>query len=248
MRRWLTLYRQGLVGGLLAVLLTSALPAVAAQVGDALQLGKGNQVDARTTLVGNDPSQSLRIFNNDPSGEALRLHVEPGNPPMVVNSGRRVARLNADRVDNYQANQLIRAAFGTTYNADDDGGSVVTATISAPRAGILIMSGSVDGFAHVSRPTTQYYCMLTIGGFIVPGSYMSSTVSNAGAGHTNNASEDCTTNSAKVVEAGTHEVSLTVLYDLNLETETPMTAILSEAAVWVIWVPFDGSGQVPVPN
>jgi hypothetical protein len=70
-------------------------------VGARLDLGKTNTVNALTTLVGSVAGPSLKIDNNSTNGSAtaLSLRVEAGKAPMKVNSGARVANLNADEVD-----------------------------------------------------------------------------------------------------------------------------------------------------
>ena len=55
---------------------------------------------------------------------------------------------------------------------------------------------------------------------------------------TTNEEEDCTTTGAAAVAAGTH------LIDFEVVGVGPST-FLSEASVWVLWVPLDGSGAIP---
>lgn len=237
-------FLSSLFGAVFGVVVMAAFPAMAAQIGDALQLGTTNSINERTTLVGNDPSQSLRIFNNDPSGEALRLSVEPGNAPMIVDSGKRVKSLNADRLDNFHASHLVRAAHGFTDNAPNVNGEVVTATITAPRPGLLLINGGVDtGLSNDGAPVDYYNCKLTVNGIAVPGSerwahlHMPDSQTEVV-----NGSEDCTTEGAKAVGAGTHTVAFRVD-----SLDTAASSVLVEASVWVIWVPFDGNGNSPTP-
>ncbi len=60
----------------------------------ALLLGVRNTASAVTTLINNGP------------GAALDLQVQPGNPPLVVNSDTKVDNLNADKVDGKDATEL----------------------------------------------------------------------------------------------------------------------------------------------
>lgn len=85
-----------------AVVLGGATTALAAVPGDPLKLGRINAIDRATKLVGKAKSPRLVIQNGGP-GVALRLLVEPGNPPMQVNSTARIPNLNADRVDGRHA-------------------------------------------------------------------------------------------------------------------------------------------------
>ena len=50
--------------------------------------------------------------------------------------------VNAGKVDGFSANQLLRVAFGETGDAPDSNGNVVPGTITAPKAGWLILSGT----------------------------------------------------------------------------------------------------------
>jgi hypothetical protein len=102
--------RSAFLGGLVAAMIVSALPAVAAQVGDALSLGESNRVNAQTILRGRAIS-NLTIISDargDTNGTALDLRVRAGNPPMKVNSSDLVEGLNADFVDGLHASQFAR--------------------------------------------------------------------------------------------------------------------------------------------
>ena len=86
----------------LALLVGVASTALAGRgVGATFNLGKLNQVGQMSQLVGftNDPM--LRIDNNGSgaTATALNLRVEPGQPPMTVNSATKVANLNADKIE-----------------------------------------------------------------------------------------------------------------------------------------------------
>ena len=77
-------------------------------VGGVFNLGVVNTVNALTTLKGVVGGASLRIDNDSagPGATALQLLVEPGKPPLSVNSETKVAKLNADRLDGQDAVQL----------------------------------------------------------------------------------------------------------------------------------------------
>src|SRR3989337_719583 len=85
----------------LALLLGVATMALAAVPGDPFRLGQVNRIDdALTTLIGSNSGAMLAIDNDSTAANAraLDLRVEPNRAPMVVNSGRRVANLNADKL------------------------------------------------------------------------------------------------------------------------------------------------------
>src|SRR5918995_4099126 len=75
-------------------------------VGATFNLGQANTVDKISSLIGSATSAMLKIDNNG-AGPALALQVEPGKQPMMVNSERKVARLNADKVDGQEAATLL---------------------------------------------------------------------------------------------------------------------------------------------
>jgi hypothetical protein len=103
---------------MLALVLGVASTALAGTgVGATLNLGKINTVDAVSKLVGHVAGPSLRVDNNsvDADATALDLKVEPGRAPMKVNSERRVANLNADKLDGQEASAFMPAK---TYRVD----------------------------------------------------------------------------------------------------------------------------------
>ena len=236
-------FRYLLIAAVLGALVVSALPAVAsqgaatfAQPGDTFRLGQGNVVNARTILRGSPANSNLLIMNN---GSGIPLEIRTlgnGKAPLRVDSAVRVKNLNADRLDNRHANQLIRAAFGATDTAADADGDAVTATITAPLAGILVMSGSIEA----SGTTADVYsCSLTVGGAAVTGTLRVSEVDLPGGDHTANMEENCATDGAHVVAGGTHTVALKITGRDTVEFDA--------ASVWVMWVPFDGTGSGVTP-
>ena len=70
------------------------------------RLAATNTANAVSSLVGNVAQDALLLVNNNGGGPALDLRVEPGQAPMKVNSGAKVAGLNADNVDGLDAEQL----------------------------------------------------------------------------------------------------------------------------------------------
>ena len=103
---------------MLALVLGVASTALAGTgVGATLNLGKINTVDAVSRLVGSVAGPSLKVDNNsaEAPATALELQVEPDKAPMKVNSDRRVANLNADKLDGQEASAFMPAK---TYRVD----------------------------------------------------------------------------------------------------------------------------------
>jgi hypothetical protein len=71
--------------------------------GDPWILGQLNSATAITRLAGSGgvDGPMLQVTNNDAGSDdtALDLNVQSGEPPMTVNSGRKVTNLNADKLD-----------------------------------------------------------------------------------------------------------------------------------------------------
>ena len=231
-RSW---FRHPFIAALLGALMATAFPAMAAQVGDAWKLGQANNVTERTHLVSDSNNSTLQLGNKG-GVPPLELKSQKGVPSLKVNRTNRVPKLNADRVDGKHANQLIRAASGSTFDVAEADGDAVAATITAPAPGMLVMSGSIEAFGVQSD---FFSCRLTIEGTLVVGSNRDSKVHDAGGDHTDNSEENCSTDAAEVVRAGTYTVALTMVGRDTVQ--------FGEAAVWVIWVPFDGTGAVPTP-
>jgi len=234
--------RSAFVGGVVAALAVMTLPAVAAEVGDALRLGQTNTVAAPTVLKGPVGSANLRVVNTNPGGSPLSLFAEPGNPPLKVNSNTKVAKLNADRVDGLSPNQMLRVAHAATNNVDEaifGGGSsadVLTVTVDAPRPGFIVMNAMVDGFGF-GTVFDSYACRLTVDDVFVTGTLIASQVSSSGGEHTLNTEENCSTTGVQAVTSGTHTVDFEVLARESVS--------LSRASMWALYVPFDGQGKKP---
>jgi hypothetical protein len=116
---------------LLAVVLGVGTTALAAVPGDPFKLGRTNTIDQLSTLVGSNSGALLRI-NNNGSGPALDLRVEPGEAPMNVNSTTRVNGLNADQVDSHGANDFVSEdRIYTTQNIETGPGGGEDVEVSA---------------------------------------------------------------------------------------------------------------------
>jgi hypothetical protein len=65
-------------------------------------LGKANTAGAATKLTSSVAGATLQLVNNG-TGTALNLSVPSGKAPMTVNSSKKVANLNADKLDGHEA-------------------------------------------------------------------------------------------------------------------------------------------------
>ena len=70
--------------------------------------------------TGSIAGPSLQIDNNSTGAgaAALDLQVEAGKAPMTVNSGVKVANLNADRLDDREASSFADGVNGKATDAD----------------------------------------------------------------------------------------------------------------------------------
>jgi hypothetical protein len=109
----------------LALTVGLATTALAAVPGDPFKLGKTNTVNQISQLVGSTASSMLRIDNNG-TGSALQLLVEPGKAPMSINTEAGTAtNLSADELDGKDGSAFFS---GKTY--------VVTRTFSGSGGGV----------------------------------------------------------------------------------------------------------------
>jgi hypothetical protein len=85
-------------------------------------LGQTNAATAITKLAGSSgvAGPSLQIVNNstNAAATALDLQVEAGKAPMKVNSGVKVANLNAERLDDREASSFASGVNGKATDAD----------------------------------------------------------------------------------------------------------------------------------
>lgn len=120
-----------------------------------------------------------------------------------------------------------RAAFNSNEGPDNTGGTRTLSTeITAPGRGTLVMNGSMLTFTELTSNTAT--CWLEVNDVKVHGSETHTTqeeVEDSG----------CTATGAQVVDAGT--------YTVDLEASGPDW--YWDETVWVMWIPFDGSGMTP---
>ncbi len=96
---------------MLALVLGVATSAMGAN-GQSFILGSlYNKATALTKLTGNVNGAAMQVVNNnaDANDTALSLVVQSGEAPMSVNSTKKVANLNADRIDDREASSFANA-------------------------------------------------------------------------------------------------------------------------------------------
>jgi hypothetical protein len=151
------------LAAMIAVVLGAGTAALAAAPGDPFRLGRTNTIDAMSTLVGSGSGALFRI-NNEGTGPALDLRVEPGEAPMNVNSPTRVEDLNADLLDDQSASGFVsEARIYTASKAREGLGAGVHAQVVARcDSGDLVLGGgggSSGGFLQdipkLSEPEGQ---------------------------------------------------------------------------------------------
>ncbi len=98
--------------GVAAVVTLGLNAAAYGATGGTFLLGKANKADQTTSL------------RNTGDGAALSVRSQPGEPPLAVSSGTKVAKLNADAVDGISAQALQTRS--TVYKLPNTGYSGVT--------------------------------------------------------------------------------------------------------------------------
>jgi hypothetical protein len=197
---------------------------------------------------------------------AANLNPAPGEPPTpnavttpVSGAGRFNVYNDAGTVDvvidvngYYTPSSLVeltalapRAAFASSPQIDEaifssGAADVLTTSITAPKAGTLIVGASVDA---AGATDDEYTCEIRVDGFIVAGSGRSSRVNwqgvDGGTDRTDNSEENCSTDAAIVVGAGESDVAFHI--------RGRDTVQFNSATLTVVWVPLDGTGAVPSP-
>ena len=218
-----------MVAGMLGAALFAAGPAAVAAIGDAVRIGQINSGNARTTVRGNTDGALVKVVNTGSGDTALQL-VSDG-PNLKVSNSKRIKRLNADRIDGFHANQLIRAAHTESDDLPDGDGSsntLLSVDIVAPAPGVLLISAGADLFDG----SGGIGCWIDLDAV--------TTLSGSGRGSfqgTNNTEEDCATSVGVGVAAGNHTV--------EYRSIAPSGTSIGPGSLTVLWVPFDGNGAVP---
>ncbi len=133
-------------------------------IGAPFNLGKTNTVNAISSLVGSVAGPSLKIDNNSTGvgATALRLEVEPGKPPMSVNSTTEVQGLNVDSLDSKNSSDFLQESSdrddffsGRTYTEIGNGvtlaaGQSAFATARCDSGDAALSGGYNFGFGNHS--------------------------------------------------------------------------------------------------
>lgn len=219
----------GLLGGLIAVMLMAALPAVAGN-GDNMIIGEKNTAKTVTRL---NTRGGLRIDNFKAGNPALILQVQPGTAAIQLNTAAWIENMHADLLDGYQAHEMMRVAHAESANIDEVAvfgasaeAAVLTATIDAPTAGFLVINAQ----AYIGG-NDRFMCRIYVDGTEVTGGRIYG-MQNAGEGL-------CTSMGTQSIAAGTRTVAF------NLGDRTDYT--VDDAALSVIFIPFGATGAVGSP-
>jgi len=134
-----------LLGGLVAVIVMAALPAVAAN-GDKLVLGEKNTARRITKVT----TRNGVLFRTTLAGVPAATFEVVSGPPIAVSNPTKITRLNADYLDEWNAREL-RTSWGWRSN-DNIANSVEWAdsrSVTVPTGGgVILMSGSVDFYCQ----------------------------------------------------------------------------------------------------
>jgi hypothetical protein len=146
--------------------------------------------------------------------------------------------VDADKVDGFDAEALAsRAGFAASDDLPDEATSLED-TIVAPAAGVIVVSGSANVGVESDGTPDSLACVATLDGDPIEGSTMSISSDD---GNDDVGDEICSTNAATVVAAGTYEVGFAVSPEGGSSYE------LGAGTMTAVWVPLDGSGEVPTP-
>ncbi len=97
--------------------------------GQSFLLGRFNAATALTKLTGNVNGAAMQVVNSnaDANDTALNLSVQAGEAPMTVNSAKKVANLNADRLDDREASSFANATHAHS------GSQITSGTVAESR-------------------------------------------------------------------------------------------------------------------
>ena len=104
----------------MALVLGVASMAFGANGGNFILGSLNNTATALTRLTGNVNGAAVQVVNTnaDANDTALNLSVQAGEAPMAVNSNKKVANLNADRLDDREASSFANGVGGKATDAD----------------------------------------------------------------------------------------------------------------------------------
>lgn len=149
-----------------------------------------------------------------------------------------IAAGNVDKVDGFDANDIVRADYSATDDVDDSfvntDGYALAKTITAPVDGMLLAWASVEG--QDTGGSISFDCSLQ---YVINGA----TGTMAGSERTlyapSGGHHSCATSGGVTVNAGTYNIRLAISNFSSASQE------LKGASLQVMFVPFDGTGDVP---
>ena len=121
-----------------------------------------------------DPADAQARWD-DRGGDGHR-HAVTAGAPAVAGIIASYAK-NADKVDGYHANQLSRVTSNFTTGPLGGNGTLVTASITAPKAGFIVIEAHTDSFIY-SGAADVFTCQITVNGLAVGPSLPFAEVSN----------------------------------------------------------------------
>jgi len=141
---------------------------------------------------------------------------------------------DADLLDGIGAADLIRSGYASTGNAGNQSGDALTIEIKTPDSGYLLISASLDGKFNVL--SDEFNCLLQVDDVPLPGTTRTIQLDRTSTGEDH--TDECATDGATTVAAGEHIVDLHITgWD---------SALLGEASMWVLFVPFGADGKPPM--
>jgi hypothetical protein len=224
---------------LLLVLVMALVVPAGADRDDNMIVGRSNGGKAyNTSLYSTNNTATLSLHNKNGSGApALSLHSNKG-PALAVNTSAWIRRLNADYVDGYQANALVRADGCGHTNAANGTDYECTFKIEAPKPGIVVLAGSAETtYLGLSSDTVncQFEMSSGMGYTTVGGTDRNvSLADDAGTWDHN-----CGTNG--IVEL---ETAGSYWFKFRLYSVGSSTSVMGVIATG-IYTPFDGLGELP---
>ena len=171
--------------------------------------------------------------------------------PAVAHGVHAAFAHNADKVDGYHANQLVRASYKATVDHIDDFSSgtftsIVSKDVKAPKKGILLITATFNAewdATSAANTAALLESILTVNGATLPGYGL--PVRHEVLDHSEAAdiwdSQSVTLLGAKAVSKGTHNVALQV----RRSSGTALTHI-ERGFITVLYVPFGNAGTAGV--
>ncbi len=182
------------------------------------------------------------LFADGNANPALDIQTNTNVPPMTVNSTTNVANLNSDLVDGYHASSLNRIAYASddsTVDGDAASAGRITATITAPARGYIIVSGSAYIFNETGNGADDALCYLQVNNSTLAGStrWVDTDYTGAAGGLMDEVS--CATN-------GGFQVCNTGAYTIDMEFSSIGTDLnVLDSSLVAEFVPFNGAGSPP---